>query len=139
LYRVYGMALFKESLDQGVGPNSERSRPETGLIVMVCHEWDKAPTIRPDWFPMELFTVEDPSLPSEWEFATSWQFDRFKLPQPPVPPARWGYRELVRSDEHFVGLLERDPAALAVFRAEHDRRERESQPGQRDSDQQRGN
>ncbi len=29
--------------------------------------------------------------------------------------ARWGYRQLVESDEHRDGLEERDPVALVIF------------------------
>ena len=94
-YRVLGMELFR------------------GLIQILVP--DNSAARRPRWLPMDLFTIEDARLPSNWSFRTyapgSSARDRgFQ--------GRWGYRELVESDEHRDGLEDLVPEALAIFAAQ---------------------
>ncbi|MEU1780737.1 hypothetical protein ABZ545_14765 [Streptomyces abikoensis] len=102
-YEVFAMALINGS-----------------LAVLVADNYEK-----PAWLPIQLFEVEDPSLPEHWEFA---------MGEVGVPPAksgelicggRWGYAEVVHSDAHFYGLEEREADALRVFDEERSRRSRD--------------
>jgi len=60
----------------------------------LCHEYGTPPTVRPEWYPIDLFSIEDPRIPDDWQFATSWEFGASKAAQTNVQ-ARWGYSELV--------------------------------------------
>jgi hypothetical protein len=82
-YVVNGMGLYND-----------------GLILLVL---DSAS--RPSWYPIEIFEVEDPRLPSTWEFSTG----------PQELQACWGYPEPVHSEEHRDALIDRDPRALTTF------------------------
>ena len=107
VYRVYGMALFQNAPLRNVDTPSDRYPPSAGLIILLCN----------------LFSVEDSTLPSDWEFSSPLTFDHQSESKPRIL-ARWGYREL-HLDPHLDGLSARDPGALAAFRAEVDRREHE--------------
>jgi hypothetical protein len=61
----------------------------------------------PLWYPAELFSVVDHSLPSEWHFRYVGNEDGIL--------ALWGYEELVMSTEHHDRLVELEPDALDVF------------------------
>ena len=95
-YSVFGMVLFNGGLS---------------LLVAVEHQ--------PQWLPLELFDVLDPSVPTEWEFG--------RMPEgigrsPEGVQALWGYHDLVSNQAHYVGLVERDYEALAIFAlVEHSR------------------
>jgi hypothetical protein len=95
LYPVLGMELYRDVLQVLVPDNSGHRRPQ--------------------WLPLELFEIGKSEVPSGWHFlaypdgATARQRG-FR--------ARWGYRQLVESDEHRDGLEELDPAALAIFAEE---------------------
>ena len=67
--------------------------------------------VRPFWYPASLFAIHDDRLLCDWFFAQYPQCDFSG-----AVTAVWGYVELVTSAEHFTGLIERDPKALAVFR-----------------------
>ena len=72
-------------------------------------------TTRPDWLPAFLFEIVDHRLPYGWSFQIC---NRPAF----VIDAIWGYPEMVQADaRHFTDLIERGPAALALF----DRRRRE--------------
>jgi hypothetical protein len=91
LYPVLGMELYRDILQILVPDNSGYRRPQ--------------------WLPLELFDIGKSEVPSCWYFraypsgATAERGFR----------ARWGYRQLVESDEHRDGLEELDPDALATF------------------------
>jgi hypothetical protein len=68
------------------------------------------------WYPIELFTVSDPKLPSDWFF--------FSSPTDDVLQALWGYETLVKDmikkgtsppPTHYDDLLDRDSNALMIF------------------------
>jgi hypothetical protein len=119
LYVVFGMSLFRPSRLAADSPRKPDWFPAAaGLSVLVCHESDRPPTVRPDWYPIELFAIEDPRIPASWEFSP---VRRGAEASETDILARWGYPLLVHSDEHFDGLVERDPKALAEFRREYDR------------------
>jgi hypothetical protein len=85
IYTVYGICLWKGSLHY--------------LLMGGEHNY-------PSWYPSELFNVVDKLLPIEW------YFDYFKTLD---ITAIWGYKELVKEDNHFDDLMERDKKALEVF------------------------
>lgn len=125
VYRVFGLTLYQNTqLATKVDPRPAWFPPQAGLTVLIGHEYDNPPTIRPDWYPIELFSVEDSKLPDDWEFSTTMEYSHEGAGKSNVL-ARWGYPLLVHSDEHWAGLVERDPPALAAFRAEYERRARE--------------
>ena len=91
-YRPYAMELYFDSIN-----------------VLVCDDIDY-----PVWLPIDLFTVEEPRIPSGWEFAASAE----DVPSKTGRRGRraiWGYPEIVHSEAHFVGLIEGDPDARRVF------------------------
>jgi hypothetical protein len=95
LYPVLGMELYRDVLQVLVPDNSGYERPQ--------------------WMPLELFEVDRSHLPPAWHFvaypkASSARKRGFR--------ARWGYRQLVESDEHRDSLEELDSSALAIFAAE---------------------
>lgn len=105
LYPVLGMELYRY---QSLG----KLLYHDILQVLVP---DNSADRHPQWMPVELFEIEPSEVPSNWYF---------RRPQGTAAAsrygfrARWGYRELVESDEHRDSLVELDPAALAVFAEE---------------------
>lgn len=85
-YEVYGISLYAGSLG-----------------VLICDE-----TGRPDWYPLQLFTVESHELPEGWWF-------RVVDERSPYLQALWGYHTLIDDEDHYDKLLERDPDALRIF------------------------
>lgn len=69
----------------------------------------------PNWFPMCLFSANDPRLPDEWSFWSA-ESDEEGL------QALWGYKQLIANATHYDGLLEREPEALRYFYEEETRR-----------------
>ena len=61
----------------------------------------------PSWFPIELFLIIDPRLPSNWSFVSTLENSYLQ--------ALWGYELMVSDPLHYDGLLEREPAALRSF------------------------
>jgi hypothetical protein len=68
-------------------------------------------TGKPNWYPIELFSVTHPKLPPEWFFSTSVANEH-------GVDAIWGYQHLVSDRNHYEALIERDPDALRVFEEE---------------------
>lgn len=129
VYHVFGMSLFQDMhLGENLDPRPDWYPPQAGLAVLICHEYDTPPTLRPDWYPIELFSIEDARLPDGWEFSTVVQFGASPVGKTNVL-ARWGYSLLVHSDEHWEGLINRDPQALGAFRGEYELRSRDSPVG----------
>jgi hypothetical protein len=62
----------------------------------------------PNWFPMELFSLSAPCLPSDWSFVHS-PTNKDGL------QALWGYERLIIDVSHYEDLIERDPEALRHF------------------------
>jgi hypothetical protein len=85
IYNVYGIVLFKY-----------------GLNYLVWDEYEMA-----NWYPVELFKVNDPHIPADWYY-------RFLGSDTDVT-AIWGYKELATSEEHYEGLIEREPADIDLF------------------------
>ena len=94
-YPVLGMELYRDILQVLVPDNSDFRRPQ--------------------WMPSELFDFDRSKLPSSWYFVS--YPERSDARQRGFR-ARWGYRQLVESDEHRDGLEALDPHALAIFAAE---------------------
>jgi hypothetical protein len=122
VYQVFGMSLFRDvHLGEDIDPRPEWYPSQAGLAVLICHVYETPPTLRPDWYPIELFSIEDAGVPEGWEFSTVAQFGMSPVKKSNVL-ARWGYSRLVHSDEHREGLISRDPKALAEFREEFELR-----------------
>lgn len=101
---VFHLKVGKEYTVLGIGLF------ESVLVALVCDE-----TGDPDWFPVGVFDLAIQSVPPEWEFVVR---DGHAASGGDVTNrwvAMWGYAELVRDPSHSDRLLEREPAALAVF------------------------
>lgn len=96
-YHAYGMAMING-----------------GLMVLVEDDYNK-----PAWIPLQAFEVEDPALPPGWLFNYVPGVTLGGMPGEWVVEAIWGYPELVRSEEHYSELIELEPSALAIFKAQH--------------------
>jgi hypothetical protein len=94
-YPVLGMELYRGILQLLIPDNSDRQYPQ--------------------WMPVELFDVDVTELPAVWYFRS---YGNSSSARQHGFQARWGYRQLVESDEHRDGLEELDPAALAIFARE---------------------
>jgi hypothetical protein len=93
---------------------------ETILEVLVRDDWGK-----PLWCPLGLFDCPPQPMPADWAFTVC---DGLTLSGTALWTrwvARWGYEELVRDPGHSDALMERDPAALAIFSREVARQEGE--------------
>ena len=116
IYRVYAIALFREvDLAASIDPKPRWYPAQAGLIVLTSRAGISPPV--PAWYPIEFFSIDDAELPGHWLFRSSMAFGVERLLQTGVE-AIWGYPELVDSPDHMLGLLDRDPKALAVFRSE---------------------
>src|ERR1051325_911238 len=73
-YFVYGQMIFRRKVQYLLDPDD---------------------SFKPSWYPAELFSVEDRSVPDYW------QFDFFPEQFGDDLGAIWGYEELVRNPEHF--------------------------------------
>ncbi|WP_152605913.1 hypothetical protein [Dickeya undicola] len=99
-YTVYGMMYYPLRTD-----------------LLVCPDGDA-----PLWVPSNLFDVLDDRLPSDWGCVITEKKggyadlrDAFGI------NAICGYLELIRSYEHYIGILERDPSELQKFYSYKDR------------------
>lgn len=79
-----------------------------GLMLLVVDERNM-----PSWFPIGLFDLADPTLPSHWEIAF---FASIRPPAGRRPRMQVviGYHELTQR-EHILALEEREDEALAFF------------------------
>ncbi|MBI3565282.1 MAG: hypothetical protein HY079_08815 [Elusimicrobia bacterium] len=91
-YPVYGMCVFEGALSFLVFDDSRR----------------------PNWAPVEIFTVVDGRVPSDWSF-TSWDSTLSGV---------WGYKELVSSREYFDRLAEHSEPAILDFHRQRERIDR---------------
>jgi hypothetical protein len=95
LYRTYGLMMYNGA-----------------LVALTTDDYGD-----PTWTPLQAFTVEDPSLPGGWLFQY-FPPERDGLPDKPQVQAIWGYRELADDLAHNNALMDRDPAAMAIFASE---------------------
>lgn len=72
---------------------------------------------RPWWLPVGVFEIPSGPLPHGWEFALWDGFGASGSPVGDTWTAVWGYPELVRSQEHRDGLVEREVDDLRIFYA----------------------
>lgn len=99
-YTVYGMTASKGTLD-----------------VLISDDTEK-----PNWHPIALFRVVDGRIPDHWEFDSFLNLTSAESEQHITGDmARWGYREIVRSEEHNIGLIEREYSDLRIFHLEQQR------------------
>jgi hypothetical protein len=85
-YRVYEMALFN-----------------LGLLMLVVDD-----NRQPNWYPMELFDVEDGTLPDNWMFA-------LREGDETGTHAVWGHPRLVGDPDLDDSLANQDSEARVVF------------------------
>lgn len=66
---------------------------------------------QPDWYPSELFTIIDKRI------SYRWYFEKYDLDANPnrIIEAIWGYYELVKLENHFDDLANREDEALSTF------------------------
>jgi hypothetical protein len=88
-YFVSAMALYKSS-----------------LILLLVDDTEK-----PNWYPIQMFSVIEGKLPSDWFFSTTVATQH-------GVDAVWGYEQLVANPKHYEELIERDPDALRAFKRE---------------------
>ncbi|MEV5576073.1 hypothetical protein AB0L06_39085 [Spirillospora sp. NPDC052269] len=77
----------------------------SGMVMVLIRDDAQLPC----WYPMEMFDVVDPHLPSDWLFANYSDSEFLQ--------AIWGYEELVMDESHYDALLEREDGALVIFNA----------------------
>jgi hypothetical protein len=114
-----GMVLTKAILDLGNSPNAVFNVTfgrEYTVYAMCIWKYVlhylilNDETQRPDWFPFELFQLDDARLPSNWCFGFIGG-----QPEWPIEPV-WGYPEItLDSGTHYLALMERDASALDIF------------------------
>jgi len=121
-YRPLGISMYH---DRTLGLNVKLPPlwypAEAGLTVLLGMPFDTPPTLRPEWFPIGLFTVEDSTIPADWQFATVLEYGGDPTSSSLI--ARWGYPLLASSDEHVEALAMGDSQALAAFRLEYDKQQ----------------
>jgi hypothetical protein len=74
----------------------------------------------PNFFPAELFSITDASIPDDWQFTAYPDDEEYLL------KASWGYEYLIQNESHFDNLAEREPEDLAIFAGEKERRLKET-------------
>ena len=68
-------------------------------------------TGKPNWYPIEFFSFNQPKLPADWFFSMDVANEH-------GVGAIWGYQHLVSDPEHYERLIEREPDALRIFEQE---------------------
>lgn len=89
---------------------------ETLLVALVRDD-----TGKPNWVPVGAFEIGPCEVPSDWRFCLHDGAAASGGAATQRWAARWGYPELATSDDHVRGLIERDPAELAIFAREFER------------------
>ena len=93
-YKVYGVMFYPTRTD-----------------LLLCPEGSN-----PMWVPSNLFEVLDNELPSNWGCVIAEKTDGyFDLYESFGVNAICGYLQLVRSYQHYIGILEREPEELQKF------------------------
>ncbi|MBU1356983.1 MAG: hypothetical protein KJ620_10500 [Candidatus Edwardsbacteria bacterium] len=75
------------------------------VCLLVCDDYSL-----PNWYSTACFDILDDKIPDWWYYR-----DFFTEPDILVK-ASWGYKELIKDNEHHDALLEREPDALAIFK-----------------------
>ncbi|MGW0252638.1 hypothetical protein ACWDYH_39045 [Nocardia goodfellowii] len=65
-------------------------------------------TSRPNWYPLDLFSIQDGSVP------TSWELGLLRISSG-VHQLIVGYREMARNPNHYLALIEREADAVKIF------------------------
>lgn len=63
----------------------------------------------PSWYPAELFSITDNSVPFEW------YFNFYGDENEPMLSAIWGYKELAMDKNHYYDLIERESKDISIF------------------------
>lgn len=96
-YQVYGISIYKSELN-----------------YLVMDE-----TRKPNWYSVGCFELTNNQIPPDWFFKHFLDNEEFLL------NAIWGYQELVESQSHYEGILERDYDELVKFHQMVMKREKE--------------
>lgn len=62
----------------------------------------------PNWFPTEIFELNENSLPYDWYF-------KFKTYPDKKQGALWGFKELCDVEDFYDLLIERDMEVMAIY------------------------
>lgn len=93
-YKVYGIMFYTTRID-----------------FLLCPEGEN-----PLWVPSNIFNVLDDKLPPDWGFIiTEKTIDYSDLYDAFGIISILGYFELIRSYQHYIGILERDAGELQKF------------------------
>jgi hypothetical protein len=128
---MYVICLYNRSADLppgvlalgGYGDHDSEYGLQVGRVYTVygmthlegrCVEFDLDPEI-PRVAPGHLFRILDGRMSRWWMFQQRLikRFGELR----DVMQSVWGYKEYVQSDEHRIALIERQPAAVALFRS----------------------
>lgn len=123
----YGTLHTKFSVEVGKSYTVYAMQMHEGRIDILIRDSSGGP----DWNPIKLFRVVDSRIPAHWEFASffdpSGEVERrreeigerwgFR----PDDSARWGYPEIVHSDEHYLGIVDARHDDLRRFYREEQR------------------
>lgn len=93
-YKVYGVMFYPTRTD-----------------LLLCPEGDN-----PLWAPSNIFDVLDDTLPDDWGCVIAEKTEGYSdLHEAFGINAICGYLELIRSYQHYIGILERDADELQKF------------------------
>jgi hypothetical protein len=96
-YKVYGLMFYTVRVDFLVCP------PDGG----------------PMWVPSDLFDVIDDEIPQGWGCVLTKSKEKYAdLFESFGIHSICGYLDLVRSFDHYIGILERDPNELRLFNSQ---------------------
>lgn len=87
-YFVYGISIWNNALH----------------YLLIEQEGDL-----PSWYPAEIFSCCESLLPINWHH----KFYGYGNDTGII--AVWGYKELVESQQHYIGLLERESCDIEIF------------------------
>jgi hypothetical protein len=73
------------------------------LIFLLLDE-----TGKPNWYSIELFSIDDGRLPANWFFSRSIANDH-------GIEAIWGYQRIAVAPGHYEALIERDENSMKAF------------------------
>jgi hypothetical protein len=68
-------------------------------------------TDKPNWHSLELFTVSDSRLPSDWFFSSAVASEH-------GVEGIWDYKHLIEDPQHYEGLIERRHEDVTLFEKE---------------------
>lgn len=86
VYEVYGIVMFQED-----------------ILYLIIDDYDMT-----NWYNSELFNIEDSRITRPWHYKFCGYNDRGMT-------SICGYKELVESNQHYNGLIEREKCDIKIF------------------------